>query len=629
MIFGGKRGKQGEKREQGMMSRQKPSVKTDAKVLTAAILTTAMIFTTVPAFAATSVSPFTGTSYTHNAQLSDRITVNGVDVSTYQNTIDWKAAKADGVDFALIRIGYRGYGEAGNMKPDDYFVQNIEAAKNAGVMVGVYFFSQALNTLEARAEAKYTLELLEGRELDLPIFMDYEFSPAASGRFTSGTITKIQGTSNVRAFCEYIEENGYEAGLYANLTFLNKTVDGAALGEDYPIWVAQYYNTCNYDHTYDYWQYSSSGDVAGISGRTDVNFLYLKSESPKTSELSMADADVQITGSSSYNYSSGAAHEPSVSVYHNGTYLVRGLDYNVSYLANANAGTAYVMVSGEGSYTDYKLIPFEISPSRDLSGITVQKPKDRKYTGSVTKPSYITVTDTRTGEKLIENLDYTYSVQNAVNVGEADLIVDFIGNYQGSKTVKYNIVKATQTISVSDTRTSTKLSAGAYELGVSLKGGSAAVSYSSSNNSVASVSSSGKVTPKAAGTANITIKANETATYAAAEKVITLTVVGDATEIGKPTEPIVPTGSNDSADMEKNEIIKEGVQSTKIVSLKAAELGSGRVKLTWLKSNSGYAVDAYEIWRADDYDADHTHLFTTENKYYVNTKGVEPNTTYS
>lgn len=642
MIWGRKRGIQREKRECERMSVRKPRIKAGARALTAAILMLAMIFTTATAFAGTSVSPFTGTSYTHNAQLSDRITLNGVDVSYYQKNIDWNAAKADGVDFALIRIGYRGYGEAGNMQPDDYFVQNIEAAKEAGVMVGIYFFSQALNTLEARAEAKYTLELLEGRELDLPIFMDYEFSPAASGRFTSGTITKIQGTSNVRAFCGYIEENGYEAGLYANLNFLNKTVDGAALGEDYTIWVAQYYDTCNYDHTYDYWQYSSSGSVAGVSGRTDVNFLYLKGESAKTSELSMTDADIQISGSSSYSYSSGTVHEPSVSVYHNGKYLIGGSDYDVSYIANAKAGTAYVMVSGKGSYTDYKLIPFEISPSRDLSGISVQKPKDRKYTGSITKPSYITVTDTRTGEKLIENLDYTYSVQNAVNVGEADLIVEFIGNYQGSKTVKYNIVKATQAITLGDARTSTKLSEGAYELGVSLKDETATVSYSSSNNSVASVSSAGKVTPKAAGTANITVKANETATSAAAEKVITLTVVDDGVQI-----PVEPGDENagdedddkakedaaaaEAAQAAKNAKIKAGVEKTKVVSLKAAEVGSKRVKLTWKKSNSGYRVDTYQIWRSTKKSSGYSKIFTSSNatnKYYINTKGLEPNKTY-
>ena len=634
MIFWDKRGEEGQKKGSERVKRRRL-----AAVTLALILAFTMIVTSSLAFADTSVSPFTGTAYTHSAQAADRIIVNGVDVSTYQNSIDWNAAKADGVDFALIRIGYRGYGAAGNMKPDDYFVQNIEAAKAAGVMVGVYFFSQALNTLEARAEAKYTLELLEGRELDLPVFMDYEFSPAASGRFTSGTITKLQATANVRAFCEYIEANGYEAGLYANLNFLNKTVDGKTLGDEYPIWVAQYYNTCNYDYAYDYWQYSSSGKVNGIAGRADVNFMYLNKESEKTSDYSLYDSDIYL-GSSSFSYSAGAVHEPSISVYHNGIYLTEGIDYEVNYLGNAAAGTAYVLVSGKGSYTDSKLLPFEISPSRDLSYITVQKPKDRKYTGSITKPSYITVTDTRTGEKLIEHLDYIYSVKNAVDVGEAELIVDFIGNYRGSKTVKYNIVKATQTITVADARTSTKLSEGAYKLGVSLTDSSAALTYSSSDKTLALVSSSGEVTPTSEGTVNITIKAAATATYGAAEKLISLTVIDDVVEPEAPALPDEPGDSENGASDDENESaaeaaknarIKAGVEKTKVIMLKAPEVGRKRVKLTWKKSNSGYRVDNYQIWRSTKKSSGYSKIFTSSNatnKYYINTKGLKPNTTY-
>lgn len=567
MIFGGKRGKRGENKTERAVSGAAAAVRAGAvkaavpKLILAAVLAFTMSFTTSMAFAATSVSPFTGTSYTHSSKLDDRIILNGIDVSAYQENIDWQAAKRAGVDFAIIRAGYRGYGAAGNMKEDSCFVKHIEAAKKAGIMVGVYFFSQALNTLEARAEAMYTLEILGSYELDLPIFMDYEFSPASSGRFTSGTITKYQATENVKAFCEYIKANGHEAGLYANLNFLNKTVDGAALGEIYPIWIAQYYNTCNYDYTYDYWQYSSSGAINGIPGRTDVNFLYLAREAVKSSDYSLTDASVQLNGSSYYSYSAGSVYEPSVSVYHNGRYLIPGVDYELHYIGNASAGTAYAMVSGKGAYTDYKLVSFEISPSRDLSGITIQKPKDRTYTGSVTKPSSITVTDTRSGQKLIENLDYTYRVENAVNVGEADLYVDFIGNYRGTKSVKYNIVKAPEP---------------------------------------------------------------ETPTVP--------TVPTDPTEPTEPTEPTVPTvpdGSEDTDTAAKNERIKAGVQNTRVVLLTAEEVSSKRIKLSWKKSNSGYGVDNYEIWRATGDSSEYTQLFNTTNKYYVNTKGLEPETSYS
>ena len=586
-------------------------------LLCAALAFTALIGTNF-AYAGTSVSPFTSTTYNQNSRFDNMLVVNGVDVSTYQNSIDWAKAKAAGVDFAIIRIGYRGYGAAGNMQPDNWFVRNIEAAKAAGVMVGVYFFSQALNTLEATAEAKYTLELLGDYELDLPIFMDYEFSTDSSGRFVSGTVTKTQATANVKAFCGYIESHGHKAGLYANLSFLNKTVDGEALGKLYPIWVAQYYSTCNYDYDYNYWQYSNSGSVSGIDGRSDVNFFYLAKEASKTSDYSIADCSVSLNGSSSYPYAAGTAYSPSVSVYHNGSALTQGVDYNVRYIGNSGAGTAYAMVIGKGNYTDYKLVSFSITPSSDLSGINIKQPKDRKYTGSETKPSYITVTDSA-GRQLIENLDYTYTVANAVNIGQADLIVHFIGNYTGTKTVKYNIVAATQSITVSDARTSTKLSAGAYDLGASATGAGKALTYTSSNTAVATVSSAGMVTPKSAGTTTITISAAASSQYGSATETITLTVVDD-------------TSSSDvETEAEKNERIKAGVESTKVVSLAAAEVDTNKVKLTWLKSNSGYGVDCYEIWRSNSEDSGYEKYFTTASstdKSYTNNKNLDPGTTY-
>ena len=581
----------------------------------------------ISADASTKASPFTGTTYNHNESFDNAIIVNGVDVSAWQDSIDWAKAKADGVDFAIIRIGVRGWGAKGNMVEDSWFVRNIEAAKAAGVSVGVYFFSQALNTLEARAEAKYTLKLLGDYELDLPIFMDYEFSPSSSGRFTSGTISKITATANVRAFCEYIEENGYEAGLYASLNFLNKAVDGKSLSEEYPIWVAQYYNTCNFKHGYTWWQYSSSGKVDGISTKADVNFWYLDRDSERTSSTSLADANVTLS-TTSYPYSAGTAYTPSVTVYHNGVQLMEGVDYKVRYIKNAQAGTAYAVVMGIGNYTDYKLASFTIKPTSDLSGITIKQPKDRKYTGSVTKPSYITVKDA-TGSKLIENLDYTYTVANAVNIGKADLIVNFCGNYTGSKTVKYNIVKAKQSITVTDSRTTLKMSEGSYTLGASAKYDGAKLSYSSSDTSVASVSSSGKVTAKGAGTATITISAAATDNYGTASKKITLTVENDIPDVVEPEEPDDP--DEPTAEEVKNAKITAAVEATKVVSLKAPIVKKNKVKLTWNKSKSNYRLDYYQVWRSTKKSSGYVKLITTSNatsKYYINTKGLKAGTTY-
>ena len=130
------------------------------KVLIVMMLIAVLVLNTALAFAGTSVSRYTEKSYNHNEKFDDRIMVDGLDVSTYQNDIDWKQAKADGIDFAIIRVGYRGYGAEGKLNPDDYYVKNLKNAADAGLLIGIYFFSQAVNELEAVAEAEYAVKLL-------------------------------------------------------------------------------------------------------------------------------------------------------------------------------------------------------------------------------------------------------------------------------------------------------------------------------------------------------------------------------------------------------------------------------------------------------------------------------------
>ena len=496
------------------------------KLLTSLIIIAALVFTTAFAFAGTSVSRFTGSTYSHNSRFDSSIIVNGLDVSIYQKTIDWKQAKADGVDFAIIRVGGRGYGAAGNMYADDNFEKNIKGAKAAGVMVGVYFFSQAINEMEATAEARYAVELMNDAgiyELDLPLFMDYEFSGGASGRLTQAKLTKSQATKVARAFCEKVKELGYKPGIYANLNFLNKTIDGASLGKDYPIWTAQYYSRCDFEGDYTWWQYASSGKVSGITGSNDCNFWYIERNPQATSAYSLTDAQVVLTGSSSYTYSGGTPFEPSVAVYSGGIPLTEGVDYNVRYVNNTQAGTAYAMVMGKGAYTDYKLVPFEIKPSTSLSGITVADIPAMTYTGSVRKPSSITVKDS-SGRTLKNNLDYTYTVSDAVNAGTAKLKITFDGNYKGTKTVSYSINKAKQTLTIGNTKTSVGVNEPDFNLNVSLKYDGAKVTYSSSNKEAAAVSSAGTVSVKAPGTTTITVKAAATENVESASKSFTLTV---------------------------------------------------------------------------------------------------------
>ncbi len=333
------------------------------RCLISLILIVTMAVSTAIAFGATTTtSKYTGSKFTHNSRFDNMLIVDGVDVSAWQENVDWAKVKAHGIDFAIIRIAGRGYGAAGNMYKDGQYAKHIKGAKEAGLMVGVYYFSQAITEKEAIEEANETLKYLAGEELDMPVFMDYEFAGADDGgRLVNAKLSKAQMTKNAVAFCETIKAAGYDAGFYANLLFLRNTVDGKSLGDKYSIWAAQYYDHCEYEHPYSIWQYSSSGKINGISGRADCNFWYLENAPKATTTNSIANCDISFTTASTYLYNSGKPIEPEVIVEKNGVKLKKGTDYTVGYIKNTAIGTGYVMVQGKGRYSDYKLIPFTIS----------------------------------------------------------------------------------------------------------------------------------------------------------------------------------------------------------------------------------------------------------------------------
>lgn len=194
--------------------------------------------------------------------------VLGIDVSKWNKTIDWEKVKESGVRFVIIRCGYRG-SKTGVLVEDPYFRQNIQGAKDAGLKVGVYFFTQAINQAEAVEEASMVLSLTEGYELDYPIFIDTEGS---GGRADS--LDAITRTAVCQAFCETIEQAGEEAGVYASRNWYYNNVDDDALAE-YTIWVAEYREEPLYTGRYDIWQYTSSGRIDGIEGRVDLNLSYV------------------------------------------------------------------------------------------------------------------------------------------------------------------------------------------------------------------------------------------------------------------------------------------------------------------------------------------------------------------
>lgn len=189
----------------------------------------------------------------------------GIDVSKYNKNIDWEKVKASGIEYAVIRLGYRGSG-TGALVEDPFFKQNFEGAKAAGIKTGIYFFTQAVNETEAVEEASMVETYVSDTDLELPVFLDVE---SAGGR--GDLIDKDTRTANIRAFIETLEHDGYRAGLYANKTWLNKHIDAAEL-EQYPVWLAQYkVRRPDYQGKYDMWQYSSKGHVDGIEGYVDLN----------------------------------------------------------------------------------------------------------------------------------------------------------------------------------------------------------------------------------------------------------------------------------------------------------------------------------------------------------------------
>ena len=195
----------------------------------------------------------------------------GIDVSTYQGTIDWQAVKDAGIDYVIVRAAYRGY-ETGKIVPDDLYEQNIRGAADAGLHVGVYLYSQALSEHEAEEEADYLLSLIEGLPVDYPVVYDQEEYTADKAR-TDG-LTGEQATLNALAFCRRVHEAGYIPMIYTNNDWATTMYDMERL-DHYPVWYADYTSTPTLPGGFAMWQYTDSGQVPGITGPVDLNLLFL------------------------------------------------------------------------------------------------------------------------------------------------------------------------------------------------------------------------------------------------------------------------------------------------------------------------------------------------------------------
>ena len=293
---------------------------------------------------------------------------NGIDVSKWQGKIDWQEVKKAGLDFAIIRIGYRG--EDGQLYRDSNADYNIQQAQNAGILVGVYFFSTAVSQEEAAQEAQWTASAIKGYRISYPVAYDCEGFRNSNSRMYH--LTAQQRTENAIKFLDTIKESGYEGVFYGSVSDLTDPTAfrTAEIEKAYKVWVAQYKNPAypqspqpDYDGKFDMWQYTNKGIVSGVEGGCDMVVSYFERElpapkderaeivtakPPKTQdELLYTDVDEIVTAKDEVNLRQGAGRNfDAVAVLKNGTEVKRtGIGKNGWSRLQYNGQTVYAITS--------------------------------------------------------------------------------------------------------------------------------------------------------------------------------------------------------------------------------------------------------------------------------------------
>lgn len=191
--------------------------------------------------------------------------IKGIDVSEFQGNINWNKVKADGIEFAILKLGNI-YDYDANYK-DSKFDTNYKNARANGIKIGAYIYNYC-NTIDTLKKGlEWAIKKLEGKKLDLPFYLDMEDKDIQGE-------TKETLTNQCNEFAKYVESKGYQAGVYANVNWLKNELNPNDFDKKISVWVAQYYKECQYTGKYDIWQYASDGSVSGISGNCDMNYLY-------------------------------------------------------------------------------------------------------------------------------------------------------------------------------------------------------------------------------------------------------------------------------------------------------------------------------------------------------------------
>lgn len=460
---------------------------------------------------------------------SNCIIFDGIDVSYWNGgNIDWAKVKRAGVDYAFIRIGYTSYGPENLVtNSDSWFETNYANAKANGVMVGVYYYSAAITSTEAKSEAKYVLKLLNGRDLDLPVVCDAEFpsNSRVSKHYNKwSSSTKRSTLTNISlAFLDYIEANSDYSSMfysYRGIVDSNYNPSGykyniSKIDSKYPFWIAQYSEAISYPREFEYWQYTSTGKVSGISGSTDCNFWYFDKDRqmiPEAGKSAISDCKVTL-GTKNYTYS-GAPKKPKVTVKTaDGTVLTKDTDYKVSYMKNVKIGTAYAMITGIGDYSGRKLVSFKINTEKlDSKYVTSSiSYSSCRYTGKERKPAVVVKYK---DEQLKKGTNYTVTYENNIYPGTAGVTIKGLGNYEGiiNKYLEFTINKAKLTFEdVYDIDIPCDAKPFNTDITVNSDG---ILSYASDNEEIATVSDDGTITlTGTVGSCKITVSCAEADYY--------------------------------------------------------------------------------------------------------------------
>ena len=387
-----------------------------------------------PAYAATEfkyASPFSKTgysSYYHKDKYAGNLIVNGVDISDWQSKkCRFGDAKKDGVDFVIMRVTYSSYSKkALSMHNDEKFATLYANSKAAGLMRGVYVFSQAKNAAEGAAEATFAINRLKAlgigpADLCLPVYMDYEFAGGILGRMRG--ISKTNATNAAVAFCNTVKDAGYTPGIYANTTFFGSYIATQQLASDVDLWCAQYNKRNQSGVNYSKWQYSSSARIdgmlsfTGLQGKIDANFWYINKNKASSSVVT------KIRGRTTL--SKKAAKAPKFKVYAGKKRLTEGKDYIVGGIRNKTRGKGYAYIKGIGNYSGYALIPIKIA---------------KKSKGSTKKliscANYLRTANTERSSYLPTAANITYTVGNSY------VIQDYLNIRKGAGTTYDKVLRS-------------------------------------------------------------------------------------------------------------------------------------------------------------------------------------------